>query len=173
LVFWIQNQQRTHHKVGTAWPPKAIHTAIYAKGACSYTHRATDNRHTEYVWLPWWYFGSRRAWIVCEWSPIRFVPNLLKFEHIHAKLTMTPDAPPGAAVIAAWEHCSQAPMTAATGGASGVMVNLAWICSNFSRLGTKRMGRPSVDGPCTPRAERPPRQPHTLSVTVVGCSMGI
>jgi hypothetical protein len=27
--------------------------------------------------------------------------------------------------------------------------------------------------PCTPRAEIPPRQPHTLSVTVVGCSMGI
>ena len=41
------------------------------------------------------------------------------------------------------------------------------------RLGTKRMGRPSVDDPCTPRAERPPRQPRTLSVTVVGCSMGI
>ena len=37
----------------------------------------------------------------------------------------------------------------------------------------RRMGRPSVDDPCTPRAERPPRQPHTLSVTVVGCSMGI
>jgi hypothetical protein len=33
---------------------------------------------------------------------------------------------------------------------------------------TKRTGRPSVDDPCTPRAERPPRQPHTLSVAVVG-----
>jgi len=59
------------------------------------------------------------------------------------------------------------------GGASSVIVNLAWMCSKNSRLGTKRMGRPSADDPCTPRAERPPRQPRTLSVTVVGCSMGI
>jgi hypothetical protein len=40
-------------------------------------------------------------------------------------------------------------------------------------LDTKRMGRPSADDPCTRRAERPPRQPRTLKVTVVGCSMGI
>ena len=40
-------------------------------------------------------------------------------------------------------------------------------------LGTKRMGRPSAGDPYTPRAERPPRQPRTLSVTVVGCSMCI
>jgi hypothetical protein len=37
----------------------------------------------------------------------------------------------------------------------------------------KTYGRPSAGDPCTPRAERPPRQPRTLSVTVVGCSMGI
>jgi hypothetical protein len=37
----------------------------------------------------------------------------------------------------------------------------------------KTYGRPSADDPCTPRAERPPRQPHTLSVMVVVCSMGI
>ena len=37
----------------------------------------------------------------------------------------------------------------------------------------KTYGRPSADDPCTPRAERPPRQPRTLNVTVVGCSMGI
>ena len=37
----------------------------------------------------------------------------------------------------------------------------------------KTYGRPSADDPCTPRAERPPRQPRTLSVTVVECSMGI
>ena len=37
----------------------------------------------------------------------------------------------------------------------------------------KTYGRPSADDPCTPRAERPPRQPRTLSATVVGCSMGI
>jgi hypothetical protein len=37
----------------------------------------------------------------------------------------------------------------------------------------KTYGRPSADDPCTPRAKRPPRQPRTLSVTVVGCSMGI
>jgi hypothetical protein len=43
----------------------------------------------------------------------------------------------------------------------------------YYTLGTKRMGRPFARGPCTPRAERPPRQPRTLSVTVVGCSMGI
>ena len=47
---------------------------------------------------------------------------MLKFEHVHAKLTKTPDAPPGDTVVGAW---------------------------------------------------RPPRQPRTLSVTVVGCSMGI
>jgi hypothetical protein len=35
------------------------------------------------------------------------------------------------------------------------------------------MGRPSADDPCTPRAKRPPRQPRTLSVAVVGCVMGI
>ena len=39
-----------------------------------------------------------------EGRPIRFVPSLLKFEHIHAKLTMTPDAPPGDTVMGAWEH---------------------------------------------------------------------
>ena len=76
LVFWAQNQQRTHHKVGTTRPPKAIHTAIYAEGACPYTHRATDNRHTECAGLPWWSFGSRRARIVCKGSPIRFVPSV-------------------------------------------------------------------------------------------------
>ena len=59
------------------------------------------------------------------------------------------------------------------GGGAGVIANLAWTCSKNSRLGTKRMGRPSADDPCTPRAERPPRQPRTLSATVVGCSMGI
>jgi hypothetical protein len=37
----------------------------------------------------------------------------------------------------------------------------------------KTYGRPSADDPCTPRAERPPRQPHTLSAVVVGYSMGI
>ena len=74
LLFWAQNQQRTHHKVGTAWPSKAIHTAIYAKGACPYIHRATDNCHTECARLPWWSFGSMRARIVCRGSPIRFVP---------------------------------------------------------------------------------------------------
>ena len=42
-----------------------------------------------------------------------------------------------------------------------------------SGLGTKRKGRPSADDPCTPRAEQPPRQPRTLSATVVGCSTGI
>ena len=76
LVFWTQNQQRTHHKVGTARPPKAIHTAIYAKDACPYTHRATHNRHTKCVGLPWWSFGSRCARIVCRGSPIRFVPSV-------------------------------------------------------------------------------------------------
>ena len=76
LVFWTQNQQRTHHKVGTARPPKAIHTAIYAKGACPYTHRATHNRHTKFAGLPWWSFGSRRARVVCRGSPIRFVPSV-------------------------------------------------------------------------------------------------
>ena len=108
LVFWAKNQQRTHHKVGTARPPKAIHTAIYAKGACPYTHRATHNRHTECAGLPWWSFGSRCARIVRRGSPIRFVPSvwykrqkLLKFEHVHAKLTMTPDAPPGDTVVGA------------------------------------------------------------------------
>ena len=69
LVFWTQNQQRTHHKVGTARPPKAIHTAIYAKGACPYTHRATDNRHTKCAGLSWWLFGSRRARIGCSGAP--------------------------------------------------------------------------------------------------------
>ena len=110
LVFWAQNQQRTHHKVGTARPPKAIHTAIYAKGACPYTHRATHNRHTECAGLPWWSFGSRRARIVCRGSPIRFVPSvwykrqkLLKFEHVHAKLTMTLDARTGDTVVGAWQ----------------------------------------------------------------------
>jgi len=41
-----------------------------------------------------------------EGRPIRFVPSLLFFEHIHAKLTMTLDAPPGAAVMGAWERRS-------------------------------------------------------------------
>ncbi len=72
LVFWAQNQQRTQHKVGTTRPPKAIHTAIYAKGACPYTHRATHNRHTKCAGLPWWSFGSRRARIVCRGSPHTF-----------------------------------------------------------------------------------------------------
>jgi hypothetical protein len=72
LVFWSQNQKRTHHKVGTARPPKAIHTAIYAEGACPYTHRATHNRHTECAGLPWWSFGSRCARIACRGSPHTF-----------------------------------------------------------------------------------------------------
>jgi hypothetical protein len=105
--------------------------------------------------------------------PIRFVPSLLKFEHIHAKLTMAPDAPPGDTVMGAWEHRSEAPITAAPGGASGAIANLAWMCSNFSRLSTKRMGRPFADDPCTPLAEQPTSQPCTLSVTVAGCSVGI
>jgi hypothetical protein len=75
LVFWTQNQQRTHPKVGTTRPPKAIHTAIYAEGVCPYTHRATDNRHTECGGWSRWSFGSRRARIVCKGSPIRFVPE--------------------------------------------------------------------------------------------------
>jgi hypothetical protein len=37
----------------------------------------------------------------------------------------------------------------------------------------KTYGRPSAADPCTPRAKQPPRQPRTLSVTVVGCSMDI
>ena len=76
LVFWAENQQRIHHKVGTTRPPKAIHTAFYAEGACPYTHRATHNHHTECAGLPWWSFGSRRARIVCRGSPIRFVPSV-------------------------------------------------------------------------------------------------
>ena len=75
LVFWTQNQQRTHHKVSTARPPKAIHTTIYAKGACPYTHRATHNHHTKCAGLPWWLFGSRRARIVCKGSPHTFCTN--------------------------------------------------------------------------------------------------
>ena len=53
--------------MGTARPSKAIHTAIYAKGACPYTstHRATDNRHTECVGLPSWSLVSKRARIAC------------------------------------------------------------------------------------------------------------
>jgi hypothetical protein len=39
------------------------------------------------------------------------------------------------------------------------------------RARTKRMGRLSAADPRTPRAERPPRQPRTLSA--VGCSTGI
>jgi hypothetical protein len=57
--------------VGIARPPKAIHTAIYAEGACPYIHKATHNRHTESAGLPWWSFGSRRARIACRGSPIR------------------------------------------------------------------------------------------------------
>jgi hypothetical protein len=72
LEFWTQNKQRTHHKVGTTRPDKAIHTAIYAKVACPYTHRATDNRHTECAGLPWWSVGSRRARVVCGGSPHTF-----------------------------------------------------------------------------------------------------
>ena len=72
LVFWAQNQQRTHHKVGIARPPKAVHTAIYAKGACPYTHSVTDNRRTECAGLPWWSFGSRCARVVCRGSPHTF-----------------------------------------------------------------------------------------------------
>jgi hypothetical protein len=75
---------------------------------------------------------------------------------------------------------SQATITVYPGGGASVIVNLAWTCSNFSSfcllyhtLGTKRMRRPSAHDPCTPRAERPPRQPGTLSVTVVGCSMEV
>jgi hypothetical protein len=75
-VFWTQNKQRTHHKVGIARPPKAIHTVIYATGACPYTHRATDNRHTKCAGLPWWSFGSRRARIVCGGSFSHFSPNM-------------------------------------------------------------------------------------------------
>jgi hypothetical protein len=51
--------------------------------------------------------------------------------------------------------------------------HLAWTCSNFVRLGAKRMGRPCAGDPRPHRAERPPRQPRTLSVTIVGCSMCI
>jgi hypothetical protein len=47
------------------------------------------------------------------------------------------------------------------------------VCLLYHTLGTKRMGRPSANDPCKPRAERPPRQPRTLSVTGVGCSMCI
>jgi hypothetical protein len=52
-------------------------------------------------------------------------------------------------------------------------IGMAGTKDKNCRLGTKRMGQPSTADPCTPRAERPPRQPRTLSVTVVGCSMGI
>jgi hypothetical protein len=58
LVFWAQNQQRTHHKVGTTRPPKANHTAIYAEGACPYTHRATDSRTLSVRGC----LGGRSAW---------------------------------------------------------------------------------------------------------------
>jgi hypothetical protein len=125
LVFWAQNQQRTHHKVGTARPPKAIHTATYAEGAWSYTHKATDNRHTECAGLPWWSFGLRRTSFACGGSPHTFCTTPTQF------LSFVP---------------------------------YAWC---------KTYGRPSADDPCTPRAERPPRQPRTLSVTIVGCSMDI
>jgi hypothetical protein len=67
----------------------------------------------------------------------------------------------------------QAPITVAPGRAFGDIINLAWTCLNLSMLGTKRTGRPSTGDPCTPRAERPTRQPRTLSVTVMGCSTGI
>jgi hypothetical protein len=57
-------------------------------------------------------FGGRSARGVqgssAEGRPIRFVPSvwykrqkLLNFEHIHAQLTLTPDAPPGVAVMGA------------------------------------------------------------------------
>jgi hypothetical protein len=82
--------------------------------------------------------------------------------------------------VGAWDRNAQAPTTVYPGGASSNLINSAWTCSNFSSfcllyhtLGTKRMGRPSADDPCAPRAKQPPRQPRTLSVTVVGCSMGI
>jgi hypothetical protein len=72
LLFLAQNWQRTYHKVGTARPSKAIHTANYAEDACPYSHRVTDNRHTECAERPWWPFGSRRARIACGGSPHRF-----------------------------------------------------------------------------------------------------
>jgi hypothetical protein len=72
LVFWTQNQQRTHHKVGTARPPKGIPRAISATGACPCTHRAIDNRHTKFAGLSSWSFGSRRARIVCGGAPHTF-----------------------------------------------------------------------------------------------------
>jgi hypothetical protein len=52
-------------------------------------------------------------------------------------------------------------------------ISFSRFCLLYHRLGTKRMGRPSACDHWTPRAERPPRQPRTLRVTVVGCSMGI
>jgi hypothetical protein len=121
--FGPQNQQRTHHKVGTARPTTAIHTAIYAEGACPYTHRATHNRHTECVRRPWWSFGSRRARIVYRGSLVRFVPSVWYKRQKTADVRAQP--------------CSQAPITLSSGGASSliVIVNVAWMCSNLSRLG--------------------------------------
>jgi hypothetical protein len=75
------NQQRTHHKVGTTWPPKVVHTAIYAEGTCPYTHRATHNHHTECVGLPWWSFGSTLARTTCRGSPVRFETFREMFSH--------------------------------------------------------------------------------------------
>ena len=78
LVFWTQNQQRTHHKVGIARPSKAIHTAIYAKGACPYTHRVADNRHTKCAGLAslsTWH-GCARTSAVFVFCTIRLVQNV-------------------------------------------------------------------------------------------------
>jgi hypothetical protein len=45
--------------------------------------------------------------------------------------------------------------------------------SHIDGFASKTYGRPSANDPCTPRAERPPWQPCTLSVAVMGCSMSI
>ena len=180
MVFWTQNQQRTHHKVGTARPPKAIHTAIYAKGACPYTHRATHNRHTKCAGLPWWLFGSRRARIVCRGSPHTFCTKPAVFRAHPCQV----DNDAGRAARINCYGSLGALVLSSHNSLSGRRVQrhcqlgmdvleLQQFLSFVPYAWYKTYGRPSADDPCTPRAEGPPRQPRTLSATVVGYAMGI
>jgi hypothetical protein len=168
LVFWAQNQQRTHHKVGTARPPKAIHTVIYAKGACPYSHRASHNSHTRCAGLPWWSFGSRRARIVCRGSPHTFCTKPVVFRARSCQVDkVAGSAPPINSFGSLGTSCLSSHNSSA-GGNVQRHCQLGIDVLEKQQAWYKTYGRPSADDPCTPRAERPPRKPRTLSVTVMG-----
>ena len=99
LVFWPKNTS----KHTTKWAPLGPLKPSIPQSTRRVRAHIPIEQPTTVTLSVWGCLGGRSARGVqgssAEGRPIRFVPSMLEFEHIHAKLTMTLDAPPGAAVI--------------------------------------------------------------------------